>query len=78
MNEVEKKIEEYEKFLLETSPSIDEQLWRVKSLLQEERQGAVEGFIKWFNGIPNNQMIVFDETYRMYLKSLEDKDKEGK
>jgi hypothetical protein len=39
----------------------------LSTLIQKEREEAVENFIKWFNSIPNGQMIVFDETYREYL-----------
>lgn len=49
-----------------------------KKLLNTEVQKAkkedVRDFISWFNKIPNNQMIVFDETYKQYLQSLKDKD----
>ncbi len=44
------KIKEYEKFLLDTSPSIDEQLEYVNILLQEREREAVMSFAEYFDG----------------------------
>lgn len=50
----------------------------VKSLIQEERQGAVEGFWKWYIHEGQDLLGSGEDVTGVYLKSLEDKDKEGK